>query len=98
MLSFGQYLLEEPKILKRLVSQLQAKGMDDSKAYPIAISQLQKAGVLEPGSTELTGYGEARNAMSAEERAVSRAAKYSGRGKEEFVYSSKTNRATLKNK
>ena len=97
MLSFSQFLSEEPKILKRLVSQLQAKGMDDSKAYPVAISQLQKAGVLEPGSTELTGYGEARNAMSAGERAISRAAKYSGRNEKEFVYSSKTNRATLKN-
>ena len=65
MLSFRQFIVEEPKILKRLVSQLKAKGMDTSKAYPVAIS---------------------------------RAAKYSDRNEKEFVYSSKTNRATLKNK
>jgi hypothetical protein len=34
--------------------------------------------------------------MSAGERAISRAAKYSDRNEKEFVYSSKTNRATLK--
>jgi len=38
MLSFSQFLYEEPKILKRLVSQLKAKGMNDSKAYPVAVS------------------------------------------------------------
>lgn len=96
MLSFSQFLSEEPNILKRLVSQLKEKGMNDSKAYPVAISQLQKAGVLKAGSTELTPLGAVRDQMSAEERAIDRAAKYSGRNPEEFVYSSKTNRATLK--
>ena len=96
MLSFRQFLLEEPNILKRLVSQLQAKGMDTSKAYPVAISQLQKAGVLEVGSTDLTPLGAVRDQMSAKERAIDRAAKYSGRNPEEFVYSSKTYRATFK--
>jgi hypothetical protein len=96
MLSFSQFLTEEPKILKRLVSQLKAKGMNASKAYPVAVSQLQKAGVLGAGSTDLTPLGAVRDQMSAEERAIDRAAKYSGRNPEEFVYSSKTNRATLK--
>jgi len=96
MLSFSEFLFEEPKILKRLVSQLKAKGMNDSKAYPVAVSQLQKAGVLEVGSTDLTPMGAVRNEMSAKERAIDRAAKYSGRNPKEFVYSSKTNRATLR--
>lgn len=96
MLSFSQFLTEEPKILKRLVSQLKAKGMSASKAYPVAVNQLQKAGVLKDGSTDLTSKGAVRNKMSAKERAIDRAAKYSGRKRKEFVYSSKTNRATLK--
>jgi hypothetical protein len=101
MLSFNQYLSEsekKPKILKRLVSQLENKGMDTNKAYSVAVGQLQKAGVLKKDSLSLTPKGVKRNKMSAEERAKDRSAKYSGRKPKDFVYSKKTNRATLKDK
>jgi hypothetical protein len=42
-----------PKVLENLVSKLQGKGMDKSKAYAIATSQLQKRGVLKTGTQKL---------------------------------------------
>lgn len=83
-----------PKILERLVSQLEAKGKPKSNAYAIATSQLQKAGDLKPGTQKPTAKGVKRGNMSAKERAVDRQAKYENKPKSAFSYSSKTNRAT----
>ncbi len=47
---------------------------------------------------ELTARGEERQEMKAAGRAIDRAASESGRPKSDYVYSSKTNRATLKGK
>jgi len=47
-------------------------------------------------SEELTKKGLARDAMTAQERAIDRASKGSGRNKTEYVYNPRTNRATLK--
>jgi len=85
-----------PKILDRLVNQLKAKNV--ANPYAVATSQLQKSGVLKKGTQKLTPKGAKRQAMGAEGRAKDRAAKYSGKKSSEFVYSKKTNRATLKNK
>lgn len=85
-----------PKLLDRLTQQLQAKGMPIGKARAIATTQLQKHGSLKPGTNELTMKGKSRQAMGAKGRAIDRAAKYSGKPAQKFVYSSKTNRATLK--
>jgi hypothetical protein len=85
-----------PKILERLVSQLEAKGTPKSNAYAIATSQQQKAGNLKKGTQELTPKGAKRQAMGAEGRAKDRAAKASGGNPSSFVYSKKTNRATKK--
>jgi hypothetical protein len=85
-----------PKILERLVGQLEAQGKDKKSAFAIATSELQKAGDLKPGSQELTPKGAQRQAMGAAGRAKDRAAKRLGRSPEEFNYSKKTNRATLK--
>lgn len=85
-----------PKILDRLVSQLKAKGKSTSSAYAIATKALQRSGNLKSGSTEATAKGKRRGAMTPAERAKDRAAKKSGRKKNEFKYNSKTNRATLK--
>ena len=86
-----------PAILKRLTRQLRSKGVQNSRA--VAISQLQKHGILKEGSSEeLTSHGKTRNAMSAGERAKDRAAKYS-KGKhsaDDYNYNPKTNRARLK--
>lgn len=83
-----------PKILERLVSQLQAKGMDKSQAYAVATSQQQKAGNLKKGTQELTAKGAKRQAMGAAGRAKDRAAKAGGGKASDYVYSKKTNRAT----
>jgi hypothetical protein len=86
-----------PAILERLVKQLKAKGVEEP--YAIAVSQLQKSGILKRGSdSELTPKGVTRNAMSPGERAASRAAKYSGgkHHKSDYGYNAKTNIATLK--
>ena len=85
-----------PKILERLKSQLVAKGMPKANAYAVATSQLQKHGVLKPGSQKLTPKGETRNAMTAGERAKDRAAHASKHSPAQFNYNAKTNRATLK--
>lgn len=87
---------ELPKILERLVSQLQAKGIKKSSAYAIATKSLQKAGDLKPGTQKATAKGNKRGSMSPGARAKDRAAKKSGRKKNEFKYDAKTNRATLK--
>ena len=50
-----------PKILERLVSQLEAKGKSKKSAYAIATSTLQKSGSLKPGTQELTAKGKARS-------------------------------------
>lgn len=86
-----------PKLLERLVSQLQGKGMPKSQAFAVATSQLQKAGDLKKGSQTLTGKGMVRQKMGAAGRAKDRAAK-AGTGHEtgDYKYNAKTNRATLK--
>lgn len=86
-----------PKILERLVSQLQAKGMPKDKAYAVATSQQQKAGNLKKGSQQLTSKGAKRQAMGAAGRAKDRAAHASGtHSASAYKYNPKTNRATLK--
>lgn len=100
---FGQLLqlLEEkdkpvPPIVKRLRSQLKAKGMNAGQAAAVANKTLQKSGVLKGGSMTLTSKGKKRQKMGAAGRAKDRAAKRSGRSTGDYVYSKKTNRATLK--
>lgn len=85
-----------PKILERLRSQLQAKGMDKSQAYAVATSQLQKHGVLKPHSQELTSKGKKRQEMGAAGRAKDRAAKAGKHSASDYTYSKRTNRAKLK--
>ena len=83
-------------ILARLVQQLTRKGMKFDQAREVAIKTLQDSGALYRGTTQLTPKGIERSAMGARGRAIDRAAKASGRDPSEYVYSSKTNRATLK--
>jgi len=64
-----------------------------SKSF--AISLLKKRGDLTP-SGELTAKGMQRNKMTAEERAIDRASKESGKPASEYTYDPTTNRATLK--
>jgi hypothetical protein len=84
--------MPEPKILKRLVSQLKAKGKSPQAARAIAVSALQKSGNLKKGSTTATPKGIKRGNMTAAQRAKSRAVKKSGGKPSDYVYFSKTNR------
>jgi len=81
-------------IIRRLTLQLAAKG--NSNARGMAISLLQKQGILHPNSENLTEYGKTRQAMSPEDRAKDRQAKYSGHKAKDFKYDPNTNRATLR--
>jgi hypothetical protein len=85
-------------ILKRLVTQLERKGMSSAVANATARTRLQEAGILKKGSDELTAYGKRRQAMGAAGRAKSRAAKESGKSASSYKYNPRTNRATLKRK
>lgn len=85
-----------PKILERLVGQLQAKGMSKGEAFAIATKQQQRAGNLKPGTQELTPKGARRQEMGPAGRAKDRAAAYAGRKPSEYGYNSRTNTATLK--
>ena len=74
-------------LIDRLAAQVRSKSF--------AISLLKKRGDLTP-SGELTAKGRERNAMTAEERAIDRASKESGKPASEYTYNASTNRATLK--
>ena len=84
-----------PKILERLVSQLQAKGHDKSSSYAIATSALKKSGNL-TSSGKATTKGKVRGEMTPGERAKDRQAKYSNKNPGDFKYNKRTNQATLK--
>ena len=82
------------KLLDRLTSQLKSQGYENPRAS--AILFLRKQGSMKEDSLELTNKGKARESMTAEERAIDRASKKSGRDPEDYEYDSKTNRATLR--
>jgi hypothetical protein len=85
-----------PPIRDRLVQQLLRKGMPRGKAQAVATSQMQKAGNLKPGTTEMTAKGKERTAMGAAGRAKDRAARET-KAKDapaDFKYNARTNRAT----
>jgi len=84
--------MPEAKILKRLVSQLKAKGMSDGQAHGIAITSLQKSGNLKKGSTEPTTKGVTRGNMTPAERAKDRAIKENPKlNPKDLTYNAKTN-------
>lgn len=85
-----------PKILERLVSQLQAKGKSKESAYAIATKALQRSGNLKPGTTEATAKGKRRGAMTPAARAKDRAAKRGNHKPSDYKYNRKTNLATLR--
>lgn len=77
------------QLVKRLASQV--------GSMELAIALLKKRGQMDKHG-RLTESGEARNSMTARERAIDRASKISTHPKEDFVYNPKTNRATLRKK
>lgn len=81
-------------ILNRLTEQLKRKGVLDARK--VAIETLTRSGSLIPGTTKMTEQGIKRTEMGAAGRAIDRASKLSGKPAAAYVYSKKTNRATLK--
>lgn len=76
-------------LIDRLAAQVGDRGR--------AIAILKDRGHLDSAGN-LTAAGQARDAMTAEERAKDRAAKRSGKPATAYRYDPKTNRATLKGK
>jgi hypothetical protein len=74
-------------LVDRLAAQVRSKSF--------AVSLLKKRGDL-TASGDLTIKGQKRNAMTAEERAIDRASKESGRSAGDYTYNPSTNRATLR--
>jgi hypothetical protein len=61
-----------------------------------AVAILQKRGDLKADGKTLTKKGEARDNMTARERALDRASKGSGKTPSAYKYDPRTNRATLR--
>ena len=78
----------------QLIDRLAAQVGDRGKAVEI----LKERGHLKADGKTFTAEGARRNAMTAEERALDRASKRSGRTASDFKYDVRTNRATLKGK
>ncbi len=75
------------QLVKRLAAQVGSKSF--------AISLLKKRGDLDAGGN-LTAKGKARDAMTAEERAIDRASRESNKPASQYTYDPTTNRATLR--
>jgi hypothetical protein len=86
-----------PAILERLVSQLKQKGYNESSAYAIATSTLQKSGNLQKGSQKPTAKGIRRGSMTPAQRATDRAMRNSkNKHPMDYLYNPRTNRSTLR--
>lgn len=81
-----------PKIVERLVSQLEAKGMGKSQAYAVATSAMKKAGNID-SKGNATAKGIKRGNMTPAQRAKDRAAKSDGGKPSDYKYNSKNNTA-----
>jgi hypothetical protein len=77
----------------QLIDRLAAQVGDRARAVAI----LQARGHLYPGTEKLTPAGRARDQMTAEERALDRAARATGQPASAFAYDPTTNRARIKN-
>lgn len=83
----SQEYLGKNQLVKRLSSQV--------GSYSMAIDILIKRGDVNPDGKSFTPKGEERNAMTAEERAISRAQKKSGGNSSDYTYNQVTNQAKL---
>jgi len=83
-----QSFMGRNQMLDRLTAQIGSKEK--------AIELLQKRGHLEADGKTWTPEGAKRNAMTAEERAIDRARKESGKPANRYKYNPATNRATLR--
>lgn len=80
------------QLVNRLAYQLGGGEVGRAKAIRV----LQDQGLLELDGVTLTPEGQKRDAMTAGERAIDRAAKQTGKPSSAFSYDPVTNRATLR--
>jgi len=83
-----QKFMGKHQLIDRLAAQVGSRDM--------AIGILQKRGQLAPDGKTLTAEGKRRDSMTAEQRALDRATKRTGKKADELKYDPKTNRATLR--
>ena len=83
-----QKFMGKNQLVKRLAAQVGSE--------KLAIGILQKRGQLAPDGKTLTAEGRRRDSMTAEQRALDRATKRTGKKVDELKYDPKTNRATLR--
>ena len=76
----------------QLVDRLAAQVGDRATAIKI----LQQRGQMASDGKTLTATGQARNAMTAEERAKDRESKRTGKPEKKLTYNPRTNRATIR--
>lgn len=84
---------KNPPIVKRLATQLKSNGMPQGEAQAIAISKMQKAGNLKPGTNQATTQGIKRGEMTPSQRAKDRAVKKSGGSAADYKYNANNNTA-----
>lgn len=87
-----------PKILDRLVSQLEEKWKPRNVAFAIAISSLQKNWNLKKWTKTATAKWKKRWDMTPAQRAKDRASKISWISKDSYKYKKSNNTAVLKSK
>jgi len=57
-----------PKILEDAVSRIKGRGVPEKSAWPMAVSAMQKAGNIKPGTLQATKQGVQRGQMSRSQR------------------------------
>lgn len=77
-------------LVKRLSAQVGSK--------KLAVNLLKQRGHLAADGKTLTTSGRQRDSMTARERAIDRASRYSGNRAKDYTYNPRTNRATLRKK
>ena len=85
--------MADAAILKRLIKQLTANGMEPGKARAVAIKRMREAGNIEKNSTEATSKGKKRGKMTPAQRAKDRAAKKRGGKPSDYKYNKNNNSA-----
>ena len=83
-------------IFDEAVNKLVAKGYTSVNAQKIITKVFQKAWIFAPWTQKLTEYGEKRNAMTPEQRAITRASKKDWHPVWRYKYNKNTWRALLK--
>ena len=83
-----QKFMGKGKLVKRLTAQVKSK--------TVATEILQDYGYMKKDGKTLTKKGEARNDMTARQRAIDRASRKAGRPTSDYKYKRKTNSAVLK--